>query len=472
MTDVIPLFGTGLKGKSPTVTSQKHLNLYAQIDQQGDKTQLSFYGTPGLDLFSSANGDTPIRGWYAVGDYLYYVHRGTLYKIDNAGTRTSLGSLNTTTGSVNMSYDGSVILIVDGTNGYTFTIGSSTFAQILSANFPNGARTCGWLDGYFMVDAGGTSDSFFISTNGTTWNALDFATAESAPDGLVRVFVDHGEVLLFGGSTTEFWGNIGAQDFPFQPVKGSTQEIGLAARWSLCKFDSGVVGLMKSIQGQVVIMQFMGYQAKKISSPELDYIINNYSAFSDATGFSYILGGHPMYQINFPTAGESWLYDATTDMWTQLESGLSENRHRGELAIDWLNAVRIADYENGNIYNLAPETYTDNGTAIPREIVGKHLFDGYDRMIVDELRVDFQTGVGISSGQGSDPQAMLSYSKDNGETWSAELWADIGEIGKYQTRVVWRRLGMGRDWLFKIRVTDPVKVVITGAALRVRKAVS
>jgi len=267
MTDVIPLFGTGLKGKSPTVTSQKHLNLYAQIDQQGDKTQLSFYGTPGLDLFSSANGDTPIRGWYAVGDYLYYVHRGTLYKIDNAGTRTSLGSLNTTTGSVNMSYDGSVILIVDGTNGYTFTIGSSTFAQILSANFPNGARTCGWLDGYFMVDAGGTSDSFFISTNGTTWNALDFATAESAPDGLVRVFVDHGEVLLFGGSTTEFWGNIGAQDFPFQPVKGSTQEIGLAARWSLCKFDSGVVGLMKSIQGQVVIMQFMGYQAKKISSP-------------------------------------------------------------------------------------------------------------------------------------------------------------------------------------------------------------
>lgn len=470
MTQIIPLFGFGQQGKSPTVTAQRHLNLYAEISAQGDKSQLSFYGTPGLTLFSSTNGDTPIRGWIQVGDYIYYVHRGTFYQIDNAGTRTSRGTLNTTSGRVDMTYDGAVILMVDGTNGYTYTVASTTFTQIASGNFPNGSNTCGWLDGYFIVDAGDASDSFFISLNGTTWNALDFASAESSPDGLVRVFVDHGEVCLFGDSTTEFWGNIGAQSFPFAPVKGSTVEIGLAARWSLCKFDSGLVGLMKTIQGQVVVNQFAGYNPRKISSPDVDYLINNYATVSDATGFSYIWNGHPMYQINFPTAGKSWLYDASTQMWSPLEYGLNGARHRGEMAVDFLNKVRIADYSTGYIYNLDGTSYTDNGEAIAREIIGKHFFDGYDRMVVDELRVDFETGTGLVTGQGSDPQVMLSISKDNGHTWGNELWTDIGKIGKYLTRVVWRRLGLARDWVFKIRITDPVKVVITGAAIRARKA--
>jgi hypothetical protein len=32
--------------------------------------------------------------------------------------------------------------------------------------------------------------------------------------------------------------------------------------------------------------------------------------------------------------------------------------------------------------------------------------------------------------------------------------------------VTWKRLGRSRDFVFRFRVTDPVKVVIIGAALR------
>ena len=454
---VVPFFATGQQGKSHTVTAQRHLNLYAE--QTADKSQISFFGTPGTTLRKSF-GDTPARGWIAVGDLYYLVHRGTLYSVNNAGTATTLGTLNTTSGRVDMAYDGTLILMVDGTNGYTLTL-PSTFAQIGDADFPNGANTCAWLDGQFIVDDG-DSDQFFISANGTAWDALDFATAESNPDGLVRVFADNGEVVLGGSSTFEFWGSSGDADFPFSAIKGATQEFGLAARWSLCKFNSGLAALVKPASGgQVQVAFFTGYVPKPISSQEVDSLINDYATVSDATFYAYMLGGHPMLQCNFPSAGKSWLYDASTGMWTPLEYGLNGARHRGEMALDYLNKTIIADYSTGDIYNLDADTYTDNGTAIAREIVSKHIFNGNARTIIDQLYVDMQVGVGLTSGQGVNPQVSLQISKNNGAKFGTELWRELGAMGAYLQRVVWRRLGVARDWLFKLRVTDPVKVVFT-----------
>lgn len=685
---IVPLFGLGQTGKSVTVTRQRHLNLYAERQLENEKAPFVFYGTPGLTLRKSF-GDTPVRGWIAVGDLYYLVHRGTFYSVNNAGTATSLGTLNTVAGRVDMDYDGTLILMVDGTNGYTFTISGSSFAQVSDPDFPNGARTCTWLDGQFVVDDG-DSDQFFISPNGTAWDALDFATAESNPDGLVRVFSDNGEVVLAGTGTFEFWGNIGAADFPFAAIKGATQEFGLAARWSLCKFNSGIAGLLKPKGGQVQVMFIQGYVPKPISTQEVDSIINDYATVSDATAFSYMLGGHPMLQINFPSVEKSWLFDASVPMWTELEYGLNGARHRGEMHLDYLNKPIIADYSTGSIYDLDPNVYTDNGASIAREIVCRHFFNANDYVIADELYVDMEVGVGLtgnpeSSGtnyldlpgasgdyastpdtaalditgdiviicyaeaddwtpaveqrlcskystaagnrsyelligpsairllwtadgtnstgnasstipmpatngdgawlrvtmtsstgnvvydwstdpvdtgvqnitwsqignnvgvgatsifsgsaslmigadnsgtvpfagkiykvfiynattlaaffdatttptgsatvvattgetytlqgnasidgdyvratQGANPKAMLQFSKNNGKTWSSEIWATLGRIGAYLTRVIWRKFGISRDWTFKLRITDPVKVVITYAAMKIR----
>ena len=463
---IFPLWGFGQQGKSATVTSQRHLNVYAEIAQDAEKSRLVFYGTPGLILRLSF-GDTPVRGWIAVGSLYYVVHRGTFYEVDNAGTKTSRGTISTTTGKVDMAYDGAVIVITTGTNGYTYTVATTTLALISDAQYPDAANNVTWLGGYFIVDDG-VSDVFQYSPDGTNWDALDFATAESNPDGLVRPFADNGELLLLGQSTLEPWGLAQGGDDVFVPIKGAAQEYGLAARWTLTKYNSGIAGLFKNQAGQVQVMFISGYVPKPISSQELDSIINGYETVSDATAYSYMLGGHPMFQINFPTPGKSWLYDMSSNLWSPVEYGLDGERHRGELHLDFLNKPLISDYETGDIYELDPDTYTDNGTAIAREIIGKHFFKNNDRVTVDELYADFETGVGLVSGQGSNPQAMLQISKDNGHTWGNELWTTIGAIGTYLTRVEWRRLGRARDWTFKIRVTDPIKFVLTFAAIKAR----
>lgn len=454
---ILPFFGLSQQGKSRTVTAQRHLNLYAE--RSDDKAQIAFYGTPGTTLRTSF-GDTPVRGWIEVGSLYYVVHRGTFYSVNNAGTKTSIGTLDTTSGRVDMTYDGATILITTGTSGYRYTISGATFAIVSDADFPDAAKTCTWLGGQFVVDQG-TGDSFQTSPDGINWDALAFASAESNPDGLVRVFADNGELILFGENTTEYQGNIGAADFAFAAIKGSTQEFGLAARWSVAKFNSGIAAVMKGTGGQVQVMFIQGYVPKPISTQAMDSIINGYATVSDATSYSYMLGGHPMLQINFPTPLKSWLYDASTGMWSPLEYGLSGARHRGEMSLDFLNKTIIADYSSGDIFNLEPDTYTDNGTAIAREIISRHIFKGNQRVRIDGLYVDMEVGVGLASGQGSSPKIMLSISKNNGATFGTELWKDLGSIGNYLQRVVWRRLGIGRDWVFKLRVTDPVKVVFT-----------
>jgi len=86
------------------------------------------------------------------------------------------------------------------------------------------------------------------------------------------------------------------------------------------------------------------------------------------------------------------------------------------------------------------------------------------------LQVTFQQGVGLISGQGSDPQVFLRFSDDGGHTWSSEEWASMGRLGEYGYRTIWRRLGMTtrlRDRVYEISGTDPVKVAITGAELLV-----
>lgn len=456
---IVNLFGANQFGKSRKATAVERLNLYAEITQ--DKSQITHYGTPGLSLFYSF-GDTPIRGSIAVGDFKYDVHRGTLWQVNNAGAKTSLGTIGTTSGRVAMAYNGTQIAIVDGVlagfyvltiaTGVLDTVTANVIGTPIDITFQDGYGILGFADGKFQLTA---------AYDFKTLDAIDFATAESNPDGLSRIVADHGEIVIPGGETGEFWGNTGAQDFPYSNQRGSTLEFGLAAPWSLVKYNDSLAGLFKNKMGQVQVMMMRGHALTPISNQELDYVINNYSAVSDATAYAYMLGGHPMYQINFPTAGKSHLYDASTGLWTQLESGLSGNRHRGEILVDYLNKPRVSDYENGNVYTIEADTYSDNGTAIPRQLITKHL----DRVSISRLQVEFEPGVGLATGQGSDPQVMLQISRDGGFTWGNELWRSIGKVGKYTARAIWNRLGSARDWVFKIRITDPVKVVITNAVI-------
>jgi hypothetical protein len=454
----IPLLGIGINSNSPEATAQTRVNFY--LEKGDDKNSLYAYGTPGLSLFVSF-GDTPIRGMYTNGDFIYCVHRDGFYSITNGGTIALLGTLLTSDGTVELSDNGLQIIVVDGTYGYTFTIATQVFARITSDGFP-GARTVAFNDSFFIINKPDTGQ-FYISNSydGNTWDALNFATAESNPDKLSKVYVDHGQVLLFGTDTLEFWYNSGALDFPYARISGASSEWGLASVRSIAKLDNSLIFLAKNKLGEVMVVTVTGYSITKVSTFDIETKFNNYSGVSDATGFSYNYNGHQFYQLNFTAGGESWLYDASMGIWSQLKSG--DGRHYSEKCVSFFNKTITSDYANGNLYEIRGDVFTDNGTTIVSELTSKHSFAQQDRLQIHMLEIDMESGVGLATGQGDNPQIMLQISRDDGHTWGAEKWANMGRVGVYKSRAIWRRLGQSRDFVFRIRISDPVRRAIMGA---------
>lgn len=475
MTIQVPLIGTGVKSKSAVVNAQRRINAYLEPQLDQDKTAIAVYGTAGLVQVFDA-GALPFRGGITDGE-LHYDTRGDKFvELNNAFAETDRNAasrLTTNSGRVSMASNGTVIAIADGTNGYNYTIATTVFAQIASAMFAS-PKTLTWQDGYFLAsfdEAGSNKKRCQISADAVTWNALDYRAVESTPGALLRTFSFNGEVHQFCDSGIEFWAYTGDPTFPFQPIRGATLQIGLAARWSVSEAGDAVRFLgRKGGKGEVQVYELVGHQAREISTPEICNAINAYGTKGDATGYHQVIDGHTFYVLAFPTAGKTWMYDAFASellgapVWSERQSG--GGRHFSDLQFALVDRSYVTDYRQGRIYRVDKDVYTDNGTEIAFEIDTRHFFKDYNRVTVDELYADFETGVGLTTGQGSDPQVMIQISRDGGRTWGAEQFVPLGRIGEYVKRVSLRRLGTARDFVFKIRLTDPVKRVLTGLGLR------
>lgn len=457
-------FGTGVAGKSLTVNAQRRLNCYYEIIADGDKTKIAIYGTPGETLFTSL-GSTPVRGAWAVGVTAYVAQAGVLYKLDLLGNRTNLGSLSTTTGFVSICDNGSQILVVDGTAGYTYTFATTTFAKIVSANFPNGATTCAFQDGFFLVDNPNINGQFCKSASydGTTWGALDNGIMVSSSNPCVAVDSDNGYVLVWGTLAIEFWQNIGSAGFPFNPIRSAAQEYGLAARASRAKINSQIFFLAQNRAGQVFIAKVSPFAVQRVSDHDIENIINGFSVVTDATGYAYLVDGHPFYEITFPTAGRSFLYDDTTSFWSETQTGTALiGRHNTQYGFAWNGKSYATDYSNGNIYLVDPNSYSDNGMTIKRQVRTRHQSRDGNEFSIDTIWLDMETGVGLQNGQGSDPQVGLRVSVDGGRTYGIERAASLGKVGQYQLQGPrWDRMGSAVDFVLEFTMTDPVKFAIS-----------
>ena len=461
-TQPVQLFGLGLQGKSPNVTAQQRINLYAEISYEQDKSRVAYFGTPGTVAFSTL-GVKALRGMHVpkVSDYIYAIVEDRFYRVDATGAAVQKGTLSTVGGHVAMESDGVRILMVDGVGGYYYNMQTDAFTPASSPNFPNGAQTVSFLAGRMICEDPSVTGQFRWSDQySDTWPTLNFARAEASPDGLAGTFVMNGQLMLLGNLTLEPWGVTEDDELPYAPIRGAVAQWGIAAVQSASSYMGTLAFLGRTLEGQVQVVKMVGYQPVPISIPELDYRINNFVTVEDAQAFSYMLGGHPMYEITFPTAGETWLYDGLSQCWSEVKTGAG--RHIAELAVNYRNQIYVSDYRSGAILRLDPTALTDNGEAIIRTIQGKHIADG-GGLSVAEMWIDVEMGVGTATGQGSDPQLMLQTSKDGGSTWSNELWHSIGPQGVRQRRAIFRRLGWGFDWVFRVSLSDPVRLSLVGA---------
>lgn len=473
------LFGASTRAKSPVVTVQRRLNVYLENRKDGDKTRIAIYGTPGLvaDFTTTTPAGLPLRGFQGTQTALYLAAYNQFQSVAANGSVLASGTLNTTSGLVSMAYSSTQVVIVDGNTGYTYTPATTTFASI--GSFPaTGARTVTFVAGFFVAEQPGTQ-TFWVSNSfdGTTWNSLAFANAASGSDNIVAVNNLNGNLIIFRQLGMEFWQNQGLTPQPFAPILSAANAWGLAAIFSVVHIpgandQDSLIFLGQSESGQVQCIQVSGFSPQVISDPDVESIWNSFSVTSDATAYTYQIDTHRFYQINFPTGNRSFLFDVSTGIWSEVQTGTSviPVRHTGNLATYYGGQVLVADYATNQVYTISPTVYTDNGVTTIRQVVTRHVLSSFNRIRVSMLYLDMETGVGLQTGQGSNPQIMLEYSKDNGRTWSAQRFGSSGMVGNYIARVIWRRFGCTRDATWRITQSDPVKFVITEGAFKLRAA--
>ena len=404
------------------------------------------------------------------------VTSGTLYvgqTIQGAGitTQTIITALGTGTG---------------GAGTYTVnnsqTIASITMYALNWTVLPSsdgaftGGETCDIVDNYFVYNRPASqqwgSSGVLSPISGNT----SFSSKDGSPDNLVALIVDHREVYLMGEASSEVWTDVGAVPFPFQRIPGTNTQHGIAAKFSLARFGDSFCYVSRNNRGQAQIMQMKGYVPTRISNHAVENSITN-QYVDDAIAWTYQLEGHEVYVVSFPALELTWAFDLASGMWHKwlyTENDGKYTRHRGNCCAVFQGLVLVGDYEDGSIYEIDKLNYTDNGQHTRRLRRAPHLVADFQRQYFDELQIQFQPGVGISGITtplndevvGADPQAMLRWSNDGGSTWSSEHWTTIGKIGRYKNRAIWRRLGMARNRVFEVVVSDPINAVIISANLK------
>ena len=362
----------------------------------------------------------------------------------------------------------------------TYTVSTSqtvTSTTLYGLNFSQLPSTDGAFTGGTNVDV---VDNYFVYNRPDTQqfgcsNALspisgstNFSSKDGAPDDLVTLIVDHREIYLLGETSSEVWVDQGTSPFPFNRIPGTSTQHGIVSAFSVSRLGNSFAYLSKNNRGTAQIVQMNGYVPQRISTHAVENSLTG-QTITDAIAWTYQLEGHEVYVISFPTLQLTWCYDIATQMWHKwlYTNNLGQyERCRGNCAAVFQGNVLVGDYSNGKIYKLERNIYTDDGQNVKRLRRAPHLTVDLQRQYFEELQLQFQPGVGLSTGQGQDPQAMLRWSSDGGSTWSSEHWTTIGKIGKYTNRAIWRRLGTARDRIFEVSVSDPVKAVIVSANLK------
>lgn len=481
----IPLTIGSYMAASLIASAQRCVNLYAEANPKDAPFPFTFYPTPGLTLLMNAPdgsspgtgggdppvgstlGELPVRGlrMASSGD-LYGVFGSDIYYISPSWTPIFIGRIAAKSTPVSMTDNGIELIIVDGSplGWYSVNLASRAFTWLSDPAFL-GADSVDYTDTFLVFNQPGTRN-FYTSLSNTV-TPLDptyIAAKTSRSDLLARVAVMHREIWLLGERTSECWFNAGAAQFPFQILNGIFLHHGCAAKYSVCQHDLQLFFLAQDAEGQAYVATIAGYAFKRISTHAIEEAIRQYDVQSDAIGMMYQQRGHVFYMLTFPTADKTWVYDLTTDQWherTWIDSDGIEHRHRANCFVNAYGKTICGDFQNGKLYEVSLDNYTDFDGPIVRRKGFPHLTGSGWRFDYSAFIANIEPG---STPSDVDPLVTLRWSDTRGISWNEGLLQSIGALGEYDTAPTWGGgLGIARDRVFELSWSLPSRIGLMGA---------
>jgi hypothetical protein len=442
-----------------SLTAQRTINFNPQLQDAGNEkspyTIESFYG---LKAFSSNTGLH--RGSFAHQGVGYILLGTTLSSFDDAGALTTLGTI---LGDGRAVFDGLGSIIIITANSVAYTWDGTTFTTATDPDFES-PNTVTVINSQAVYD--GNDGRFGVSDVGLplTINALNYATAESKADTLLRPFAFGTNVYMFGSEAIEQWWNSGNGNPPFDRIEGGLINIGLRSVHSVAADDDGVFFFGDDDQ----VYYLLGGVPTPLLPKVIVREISKFTTTTDAVGWTMQLDGQWYYVLKFSSADRTFIFPKG-GQWFELSSGLDGGRYNGDGHL-FVYGKHLVPDEEGNILELDIDTLTDNGETIRRvrtlSPIHAGLFGKPGKSLeISYLKLIGKTGTGLVSGQGENPQIILQYSQD-GENFGTEIWADVGKMG-VETELIFEIGESFETWIFRLVSTDPVYSNWHSAAIEV-----
>lgn len=479
----IPIGGSFYRLDSLPISSQECVNIFANIAQVTTPSKKQLLIPAGIEEACTA-GSLANRGLHLFIDAPYFVQGTDLYRIDQTTDGFGMATYSSVkvNGSEPLPGNEMVIMADNGQEGgqmmivlpdlatqfnaYIYTV-SGGLVPVSDMDFDGPVSDVNYIDGYFEFTKK-DGQEFFISDlrDGASYISTDFSRAEADPDYNVRSFVLRNQLYVFGQQTIQGFQNVGGTGFPFVYIQGSVQAVGLASIYAIAEINDLMVFLGWSENEYPSIWISNGGSVEKLSTIAIDQEISTYDADTIAACFTwnYSQAGAQFVAFTFP--GERcFVFDFTAKEWHTRESV----DNMGELVpcritgvVKAYGVLMVGDALSNKIGILNQSTYTEYGDEIRRRFVTPHIDNEGMPFFIDSVELVSKTGIGLSTGQGSNPLVSMSVSKDGGRTFSGGITRSVGAIGEYNQRPIWNQLGrVAREVCFRFEMSDPVPWAFT-----------
>lgn len=469
---------------SKPVSNQICRNLYPVYPQTKNAFSPAYLAMfPGLSLFATTT-EAGCRGQALFDEELYVVTGPKLYRIGISGSVTDLGTI-AGTGLVSIAISKTqMCIVVPAVKGYVFSKSPDTLVEITDTEYTsNPSLGVTFKDGYFVHFV--KTKIFHSAINDATdYPANAEADAEVDPDGNTAIFTSRNQLIVGGVTTIEVFQNVGTSPFAFQRIEGAVQQTGIASNYSLTNFDNSfvLVGAAQD-QGQSV-WRYTGSSIVKLSTDAIDAVMESLTPddVSEIRTSTNSSNGHFFLNVHLPS--RTFTYDATSSALAGY-SIWSERRSTSRAAIFGGAAGVLVNWEvfgitkaygkfyatnrvSGEIAEIRSDVYQEYGVNINWAFSTMPVFDSGKPLIIKDLELFCETGVGEMTGD-TNPLIGMSYSDDGGRTFNSPKYKQMGETGHYKQRLRWRRLGRApytRMFMFSGAnnvKTNITKLILNGA---------
>lgn len=435
-------------------------NMYMTRDDATGR--ISWKDLPGLKLIATGSGAD--RGHHVMAEERFVINAASLFKEDINGARSFLG---TVTGGERAIFtdgkdqdDDDNLVLVANNNLYKYDGVFSTISQSVVDN----PEWVVYLNETYII--GGDNQKFALSDvrDPDSWPALNFGFSDQKNDTLIRGYAFGGLLYLFGSLHTELWTYTGIGTPPISRRDGTIDlnNKGIIGKYAVTNSDKFIYWMGDDKK----IYRGIGSGAKAVNTAAISSIIERYSVVDDCIASSYVLRGQTFVLFKFPSERDALLYSETNDYWIGVSGGTNREEREVWLGNDVQSVYNkniTTDFGVGSTYELDVDTFTDNGQNRLRMIVGNPITGAQmglpENMItLSDIRIPMQSGVGLATGQGSDPTLQFQISNDGGHTYGPQDSVSFGEMGDYVKKVMLYQFATGYEIVPRVMVSDPVPV--------------